>query len=715
MADRMDRAIPQNVAALLTGLLMAAAMAAALNMTTHSTRSGLIEARGASNAAALAHALRDGLSSPALKNFGEQPLDHARAQALADAFASTGASAAEKPLVKMLGVAQWRAGASNPVIAAAFESTARNTAFRGASEQASVWLEAYLARPAEALGQTEPSTVADLALRRSAQVEAQEAQTRETQSTGARTVPAPDPIPHDAPTFWIIWTDAAGTLRTAARFVINVNVLSASSGVEPPELIVVRRGSDLGVEPFRLTLTPRPVSTLHPVVVGDGEMYVKAIEPPEATTALWSAHLAPALLLGGLVGLAQFVLMRSERRRAEETNRQKDSVTRAIAAKQRELEASEARFKRLAESTNVVPWAANLDTQRFIYIGPQVEDFTGYAASTWYAAGFWSQHIHPEDRRRVLFDEIGALPHGAYRTVEYRVRASNGRILHMRNMLTVSRKTDGDSGRSVVIAEGFLLDVTDMKLAEVALEESRRRAEEANKVKSEFLATMSHELRTPLNAVIGFSEIMKDEVFGPIDPQYREYSESIHASGRHLLDLINDVLDLSKIEAGRIELAEAETDIGELVNTCVRLLSERMKSAGLQCEVTVQNSLPTMILDERRVKQVLLNLMSNAVKFTPPGGAIMISAQRASQGGIEMSVRDTGVGMSPEEIPRALSKFGQIDGELTRKHDGTGLGLPIAKSLMEMHGGAFEIESQKGKGTEIRLWLPPERFASHAA
>lgn len=711
----MDRSIPQNVAALLTGLLMAAAMAAALNMATQSTRRGLVEERGAAKAAILAHAMRIGLSTPSLAGFAERPLDQDGAQALSDAFIDANTGPGGKPVAKMLGVAQWRAGDKSPEVAAAFESSARNTAFRGAAELAAAWLEAYLAAPAPSVKTPAPSSVADLAMRRSAQVIAEETAVKEAGPRSARTVPAPDPIPHDAPTFWMVWTDAAGETRTAARFIININALSASETASPLQFSVVRHGSDLGVESPGLTLLPGPISTLHPVVVGDGEMYVKATEAPEATATPWHSHLIPALLLGALVGLAQFALMRSERRRADRSIRKTDSANRAMAAKQRELEASEARFKRLAESTNVVPWAANLDTQRFIYVGPQVEDFTGYAAATWYAAGFWSHHIHPEDRRRVLFDEIGTLPHGAYRTVEYRIRASNGRILHMRNMLTVSRKTDSKSGRSAVIAEGFLLDVTDMKLAEVALEESRRRAEEANKVKSEFLATMSHELRTPLNAVIGFSEIMKDEVFGPIDPQYREYSESIHTSGRHLLDLINDVLDLSKIEAGRIELAEAETDIPELVGTCVRLLSERMQSAGLQCKVTVQKNLPTMMLDERRVKQVLLNLMSNAVKFTPPGGAISISASRAAQGGIEMSVRDTGVGMSAEEIPRALSKFGQIDGELTRQHDGTGLGLPIAKSLMEMHGGAFTIESEKGKGTEIRLWLPPERFASHAA
>jgi len=225
---------------------------------------------------------------------------------------------------------------------------------------------------------------------------------------------------------------------------------------------------------------------------------------------------------------------------------------------------------------------------------------------------------------------------------------------------------------------------------------------------------MSHELRTPLNSVIGFAEVMKDEVFGPIGDRYKEYAESVHTSGQHLLSLINDVLDLSKIEAGKIELVEEETDVSVVLAKCRQLLHERASAAGLHIRLEIPAPLPFVIVDGRRIKQVILNLMSNAVKFTPPGGRITLRAEMDEPQGLKLSVIDTGIGMTPDEINVALEQFGQIDNDLSRQHDGTGLGLPIARSLAELHGGKLEVESKKDVGTTVTLWLPMARIVSGA-
>ncbi|MCI4661276.1 MAG: ATP-binding protein [Neomegalonema sp.] len=420
---------------------------------------------------------------------------------------------------------------------------------------------------------------------------------------------------------------------------------------------------------------------------------------------------APAMLIGLLLTLLVYRLVRAEKNRTASFARSHEDSIQQIAAKERALEDSEARFKHLAESTNAVPWTADMDGQRFTYIGPQIEKITGYPASAWYASGFWPQHIHPADRQRIM-SSLHEMKLGTYSTLEYRLRASDGRVLHVRNMLTLGKlKRDGQSKAPArTVAQGFLLDISEMKMAEETLREAQEKAEEANRIKSEFLANMSHELRTPLNSVIGFSEIMKEQVFGPLDAQYRDYAQSIYTSGRHLLDLINDVLDLSKIEAGRIELSEEISQVDELLSTCSKLMHERIAKAGLHYRVDIEPDLPPMLMDERRVRQVVLNLLSNAAKFTPPGGTVSLMARLEPKRGILISVRDTGVGMSAEEVPKALSKFGQINGDLTRQHDGTGLGLPIAKSLMEMHGGSLTIASQKGKGTEVQIMLPIARI-----
>ncbi len=241
------------------------------------------------------------------------------------------------------------------------------------------------------------------------------------------------------------------------------------------------------------------------------------------------------------------------------------------------------------------------------------------------------------------------------------------------------------------------------------LVEARDRAEEASRTKSEFLANMSHELRTPLNAVIGFSEILKDELLGPLGhPKYVEYAGDIHDSGMHLLRIINDMLDLAKMEAGQLRLREQTVDVAELCRGCVRLLQVPAEAAGLALETELPHALPAVRGDEVRLKQVLVNLLSNAVKFTPAGGRVRLRAEAGARG-LVLAVSDTGVGMRAEDIPVALERFGQIEHGMERRQPGTGLGLPLSRHLVELHGGRLEIDSRVGFGTTVRVILPPER------
>ncbi len=245
--------------------------------------------------------------------------------------------------------------------------------------------------------------------------------------------------------------------------------------------------------------------------------------------------------------------------------------------------------------------------------------------------------------------------------------------------------------------------------AQVELIRMREAAESATRAKSEFLANMSHELRTPLNAIIGFSEGIKLGTFGPISSRYREYGGYILNSGAHLLQLVNDLLDLSKLEAGRFELQEAATDVSAVISAAMRLVQPLANKANVTLHGEIDPGLPFVHADERRLQQVLLNLASNAVKFTPPGGEVRISA-REERDQLLICVADTGTGMAKEQIPRALEPFRQLNSHARNRQQGTGLGLPIAKDLVELHGGTLAIDSELGAGTTITITLPSRRI-----
>jgi signal transduction histidine kinase len=262
--------------------------------------------------------------------------------------------------------------------------------------------------------------------------------------------------------------------------------------------------------------------------------------------------------------------------------------------------------------------------------------------------------------------------------------------------------------------DGYLIGRTiryamERKRIECQLIEAKKAAEAADRAKTDFLANMSHELRTPLNAIIGFSSMMSMEVRGPLgDTAYKEYANDIHQSGCHLLDVINDILDLSKISVGKYDIDAETLCLPEVIDDCVHMVRLKAEAARLELIIDVPSDLPPLCADERIIKRILLNLLSNAIKFTEKG-FVRIAAWSAPDGGMSLAVEDTGIGISRAALPRLMRPFVQADGSLARKYEGTGLGLSLVKSMIELHAGTIELSSELGVGTKVALHFPPER------
>jgi signal transduction histidine kinase len=285
------------------------------------------------------------------------------------------------------------------------------------------------------------------------------------------------------------------------------------------------------------------------------------------------------------------------------------------------------------------------------------------------------------------------------------VPTTKERVTPRGRILQISRRAMPDGAIVSVYS-----DVTDLKASERKLIQARSQAEMANHAKSEFLANMSHELRTPLNAIIGFSEIIAHELFGPLgNEKYLDYMKDIHKSSLHLLAIINDVLDMSKIEAGKLELSKEPLNIRHLIGEVIRMMRERADSRGIGLVTKLADEEVEIWADERAMKQIFLNLLSNAIKFSRDGGEVCIRVISGEPGLAVVEFEDHGIGMNEEELERALQPFGQAKPSTTRNYGGTGLGLPITKGLIEAHGGKLAIESRAGQGTIARISLPTER------
>ncbi len=310
--------------------------------------------------------------------------------------------------------------------------------------------------------------------------------------------------------------------------------------------------------------------------------------------------------------------------------------------------------------------------------------------------------VHPDDLRPMQAAFMEASYFARPANAEIRLRRADGTFVWAEIRCRPAAAANGEAADIVAVTR----DITERKNHERALIEARDLAEDANRAKSSFLANMSHELRTPLNAILGFSEVMTHEMFGPVgSPRYLEYSRLIHESGAHLLELINGILDMSKIEAGKFELSEEIFDLRDVADACVRLVRPQAERANVALKIAIAQGAQAIFADKRAIKQVLVNLLSNGVKFTPRGGEVRIAASLDTRG-VEIAVSDSGVGISAKDLARLGQPFEQVEGEHVRSKEGTGLGLALVKALAAMHGGEATIESTLGVGTTVRVRLP---------
>jgi PAS domain S-box-containing protein len=421
----------------------------------------------------------------------------------------------------------------------------------------------------------------------------------------------------------------------------------------------------------------------------------------EAALANWLRY-SIIIALGALSMAVGFVILfwalarqsqRVERRTAE------------LAETADALRNSEERFRDYALTSSDWFWESDAD-HRMTYVSEGIRAFgqdprsriglsrMELAATSDSESAKWQEHFAVLNR------------HEPFRDFVYTRKLGN----QPENTVAISGKPFFDSQGRFLGYRGSARDISQEVQAERGLYEAKAAAEAANLAKSQFLANMSHELRTPLNAIVGFSEMLERGLAGPLQPRQEEYVGLIRQSGEHLHNVINDILDLAKVDAGKLQLYEEHgVDAGRLIDSCVALLKVRADAAGVQLSVQIEDRLPPLTVDSTRLKQILLNLLSNAIKFTDPGGAIVAMASRGKEGGIDFTVRDTGPGMTTAEIGIALEPFGQTDAGHARQHEGTGLGLPLARRLADLHGGSLHIDSEKGRGTTITIALPASR------
>lgn len=315
-----------------------------------------------------------------------------------------------------------------------------------------------------------------------------------------------------------------------------------------------------------------------------------------------------------------------------------------------------------------------------------------------------NEMVYTDTAKRAAFlKELKASQGVVHREVQVKVK--DGRMIWVSENARAVRDENGE----MLYIEGSIEDIDERKQAEIYIQQARVHSDMANRAKSEFIANMSHELRTPLNAIIGFSEMIKSEAFGALpDDKYKEYASDIHESGQGLLRVINDILDISKIDVGDRALNEDVFDMGECVQDCIQLLQHKIEANKMVMTVMLDGA-PKVLAEEVAIKQIFMNLFSNALKFTPAGGRVTVSHQVNGNGALSISVTDTGIGLSEDEKQKALSSFGQVDTDLNRKGSGTGLGLTLVHSLAKLHGGDFELFSQKGIGTTATIILPAHR------
>jgi PAS domain S-box-containing protein len=383
--------------------------------------------------------------------------------------------------------------------------------------------------------------------------------------------------------------------------------------------------------------------------------------------------------------------------------------SRSLERSEATLRESEARCRDFALTSSDWFWETD-ENHRFTYLSDHIRAFgedphtrigqtrIDLASDIISEPAKWQEHLAMLDRHEPFRDFVYTRKKGA----------------NPERIISVSGNPLFDEAGRFLGYRGTARDITEKVLAERALCEAKATAEAANLAKSQFLANMSHELRTPLNAILGFSEVLENGIAGPLQSRQSEYVGLIRQSGEHLLHVINEILDLARIDAGKMELHEEVIDPRRLVDNCVAIVKDGAAAGLVRLAVEIEDDVPYVAADQTRLTEILLNLLSNAIKFTELGGSVTVAVQRTCEGGIEFLVRDSGCGMTPAEIEVAMELFGQVDAGLARRHEGTGLGLPLARKLAELHGGSLTVASEKGRGTTVTVALPPARVVREA-
>jgi PAS domain S-box-containing protein len=401
---------------------------------------------------------------------------------------------------------------------------------------------------------------------------------------------------------------------------------------------------------------------------------------------------------------ARNLLLLRRHQRAIADNQRLARKVRALQKERRNAEASERRLLRVIDSVPAMI-AATDHEGRFIVVNNQFaalfalppDRLLGRRPSE-IGDGLLLQRLMESDARLLAGEAAPA-------AFEEEIIDGAG---NLRVLLTTKAAFPGNAGGEAMVVTAAL-DITERRRTERDLTAAKELAEVANRSKTEFLANMSHELRTPLNAIIGFAQLMAGEMLGPMATQkYVGYAKDIAASGEHLLGIINDILDVSKLEAGKLDLIEEPIDLAKVIRDLLRLLEQKARAGDVAIETRLEPGLPRLIADGRKVKQILLNLLTNAIKFSHPGGTVEIAASQ-QKGAVVIAVIDHGIGMDSRELQVAVSRFGQVASAWSRKYPGTGLGLPLAIGLTELHGGTLTIRSAKGVGTTVTVAFPPER------
>ncbi len=373
---------------------------------------------------------------------------------------------------------------------------------------------------------------------------------------------------------------------------------------------------------------------------------------------------------------------------------------------------SNLRFQSLAETTKVIPWVLDLETWRFVYVGPQAASLLGYPLEEWYGEGFWEAHVDAEDKDALLQlrGNCGASPRD--HDFECRMRSSAGETVHLRCIVKTSTSDNRTS-----ISRGFMLDITELKKTQQTQAAQAEALQTATRAKSDFLARMSHEIRTPMNAILGMADLLWET---ELDDDQRQYVAAFRRAGGNLLMLINDILDLSKIEAGRIDLESSEFDLDELVAANLDLMRVRADDKGLDIVCEFSPEIHRMLRgDPGRLRQVLINLLGNAIKFTEAGQVTLRVDRELSEAGgfqtLRFSVSDTGPGIPLDKQAAIFETFTQADGSISRQYGGSGLGLTISRQIVERMGGRLEVFSIPGKGSTFSFAVPFELAAGRVS